>query len=280
LEQAILGCLEKQVALRYQDVGQLAEALLPFSPSGARERLARIQAVLGAVGTSSPSSAEHPSGDTLEPMPPSDGHPTLRWAEEMRTGTPQPWNAETGRSEPVRSRSWLLGFAAAIAGVLAVTIALLLRTSAGEPADEGIRGDLPSASADTGGGAGASSGGPKHGAPAPATASVQIAVSLEPSNARVELDGVFTDHNPIELPRADRIHALVVSAPGHVSERREVSAQADARLEIHLEREPPPKDHRKRSTARRPTPPRATAASAQPASEPVIQPKGPIADHL
>jgi len=92
--------------------------------------------------------------------------------------------------------------------------------------------------------------------PKPATAPeaiVQIRLRLTPADARVELDGVMTEANPLRLPRGDRTHKLVVSAPGHVSAEREIRALLDGEVVVELERKVTRRPARKRPAAK-PTP--------------------------
>ncbi|MGH6962435.1 MAG: hypothetical protein ACREE7_18295, partial [Dongiaceae bacterium] len=72
--------------------------------------------------------------------------------------------------------------------------------------------------------------------PVPAADRVAIRLSLTPPNARVELDGLVTTDNPLRLPRSDRVHELVVSAPGYVPAKREIRAILDGEIVVPLEK--------------------------------------------
>jgi serine/threonine-protein kinase len=52
LEAIILKCIEKSPADRFRNVGELAQALAPFGPPGAQERVERIKDVLRVSGMS------------------------------------------------------------------------------------------------------------------------------------------------------------------------------------------------------------------------------------
>ncbi len=73
----------------------------------------------------------------------------------------------------------------------------------------------------------------------PAAQIVKLTLDVGPPGAIVELNGVATSANPIELPKGDRTHKLVVSAKGYVSQTREVVALMDGSVRIHLEKDEP-----------------------------------------
>jgi len=50
IDQVVVRCLEKDAAQRFQNVGELATALAPFAPAGARLSVERIGRMLGASG--------------------------------------------------------------------------------------------------------------------------------------------------------------------------------------------------------------------------------------
>ena len=69
-----------------------------------------------------------------------------------------------------------------------------------------------------------------------ATAEVLVTLRLTPPDARVELDGVERKDNPLRLSRANRTHALVVSAAGHVSAAETVRADSSQTYVFALQR--------------------------------------------
>ncbi|MBW2528054.1 MAG: serine/threonine protein kinase [Deltaproteobacteria bacterium] len=314
LEEVIVCCLQKQVGSRYQDVGQLAEALAPFVPAGGAERVTRVRATLDAANASSPSLPEPsatstpsfsaPSFDRSATIPrsslasspsltdpssaevidaalPVDEPATLRAEHDSQSGTHRPLHAPSGATPSLPARGWLVGVAVVVAGTIAAAAYLLVAVVAAPSAvatqEEGSTLEVDTADS------GVQARQPTKGAqPLPATSSVQLHLTLEPPDARVEVDGVAVGSNPILLPRTDRIHALVVSAPGYVSERREFVARSDGQLQIELQREPPDAGASSSASAqpppsRRPSPP---APRPRPAGPPLVSPKGPIADHL
>jgi serine/threonine-protein kinase len=117
------------------------------------------------------------------------------------------------------------------------------------------------------------------GAPAPSppavpSASPPIAIHLavEPLEAIVRIDGVPTRDNPILLPRGDRRHTLVLSAPGYEPESREVDGADDARVSVTLHRSPSPAPETPTAVVEPPkpvrsAPPRPAANADRPPSE-------------
>jgi serine/threonine-protein kinase len=65
---------------------------------------------------------------------------------------------------------------------------------------------------------------------------VRVRLRLDPSDARVEVDGIPTSENPLRLPRSNRVYQIVVSAPRRLREVRDVRADRDAELAITLQR--------------------------------------------
>jgi serine/threonine-protein kinase len=102
LEAVILRCLEKDRTRRYESVGELARALLPFGPKRARNSVERISGVLRSAGLSASALALPASSAGATPA--------------ARTGTAASW----GKTAPPRQRArWL----AAGAGVVLVGLA-------------------------------------------------------------------------------------------------------------------------------------------------------------
>jgi serine/threonine-protein kinase len=69
-----------------------------------------------------------------------------------------------------------------------------------------------------------------------ASSVVKIHLKIEPAEARIEIDGLGTDRNPIELPRSAEEHRLVATAPGFRTGSKTFRAQVDgSTLELHLQ---------------------------------------------
>jgi eukaryotic-like serine/threonine-protein kinase len=106
LEQVILRCLEKDPARRFQNIGELAVALLDFGPKRARSSVERISRVMTASGLST-SSLELPPSSVAAPP-----------------GTVGSWGTTgTGATIPKKSNAGLLavlvGFLVVAGGVVA-----------------------------------------------------------------------------------------------------------------------------------------------------------------
>jgi len=75
LEAVVLKCLERDRVKRYQNVAELAVALLQFAPRGSRAQVERISAILRATGLATtgmslPPSRQPTNGDGVETFPP------------------------------------------------------------------------------------------------------------------------------------------------------------------------------------------------------------------
>ena len=75
LEAVVLKCLERDRSQRYQNVAELAVALLPFAPRSSRAQVERISAIirttgLATTGMSLPPSRQAPAGDGAGSIPP------------------------------------------------------------------------------------------------------------------------------------------------------------------------------------------------------------------
>jgi hypothetical protein len=85
-------------------------------------------------------------------------------------------------------------------------------------------------------------------APAPAVAKplppsvpkVHIALKIDPPDAKIELDGIGTTDNPLELPQSETTHTIVISAPGKQSVTRELRAMTSGEIAVALQAEVKP----------------------------------------
>lgn len=66
---------------------------------------------------------------------------------------------------------------------------------------------------------------------------VLIQMQLVPRNARVLIDGVPADSNPVRLQKSAKVHKFVVMASGHLTQTVSVSAAKATTLNIKLVKE-------------------------------------------
>src|SRR5262249_18694006 len=132
------------------------------------------------------------------------------------TSTPSAW-APGERSKPSR-KGFQFGLTAAVA-VLVVAI--------GVGASRLLGGGPP--------GAATPGGSPRRPAPPRGAApEVALRLTIEPSDAIVEIDGAAVKGSTVHLPKDDRVHKLVVRANGYATESRDLSAQADMSITLSL----------------------------------------------
>jgi serine/threonine protein kinase len=104
LDAAVLRCLEKDVAKRFQNVGELAEALAAFAPESGREFARRVTSVL--AGGSWP--------------PAQSGLSESGGGAKAQTGTS--WGKTSSEATKRRRRTWTIGVAVVAVGVGAVFV--------------------------------------------------------------------------------------------------------------------------------------------------------------
>ena len=150
LAQVVARCLQKNPADRYQNVGQLAQALIEFAPRRARMSLDRTLAALGSAGASFDDddgfrestlimAANTPRSSAVTPPPPGGSYPPLTtsagaWqgASSSRIAFVAPTTSRRLAAMPTvvsqakvdeqrRSKRWAVGI-----GVLAVAAFLML----------------------------------------------------------------------------------------------------------------------------------------------------------
>jgi len=98
----------------------------------------------------------------------------------------------------------------------------------------------------------------------PAPVTVQIELVLDPPGARVELNGIATEQNPLEVPRSTEPNELRVSAKGYATTTRLFRPTTDGNIRVTLKRRHPPRSRRKPPEKTRP-----------PSTKPTKQPKKP-----
>ncbi|MBW2529618.1 MAG: serine/threonine protein kinase [Deltaproteobacteria bacterium] len=271
LEAVVLCCLEKQLDHRYQDVGQLAEALLPFAAAGAEESVHRTRSILDEAGVSAPSLPRAPdsSASFVEAATIVDNARTRRWRKEETEATSRAWNTAAEPTPSRRTGLWLTAIVLLVAVGFGSWGAYHFGAGHAPPASSAAATVTETSS---------TTAPPPASASATSVASVRIKLVLEPSDATVWLDGARTPSNPITLPRSDRVYEIVVRAPGYLAERREVRALRDAELDIALSPDSPRKPPGKLPVA--PAKPGGAAGTAKPSATPLVHPKGPWSDNL
>lgn len=203
LEAIILKAMSVSPAERFESVRAFGAALLQFASSGARATWAPA---FGAPGTLVPHAPNPPVPTTLE-----------RGGTAVTAG-------KTGAGER-KSRAGFLGLGL-----------LLLVGGVGSLLAWRLGGDPPP-------NADASSGSASTGDTLPDSASqepIRIQVSVEPSTARIVLDGRVLGEGSIEaeLPRDDQEHALLFTADGFIS-KTVIFREPPPRMTATLDRVPP-----------------------------------------
>ncbi len=173
LADVIWTCLEKECDRRWQDLGQLARALVPFGSRSAAVRAARISAILEEAGVSSsstprlswgggdlPTVREAPMSkrpSLAPPLPPPPRLPTglgaSEPASELGEHTRSAWSPVTGRFRrpSQKARAVMLGVGLAALVATAFVAGRLLsedETAAAAPAVSSLAGGAPSAARD------------------------------------------------------------------------------------------------------------------------------------
>jgi eukaryotic-like serine/threonine-protein kinase len=122
LEAVMLRCVEKSPQARYDTVGDLAAALLPFAPSSARARVERMQRVSGRPVQLSAPPVEAAEVDV--------SYATAGTAPTQKT-TATPWSgASTAEPAPTRGKSGLwIGVGGTVLMVIAAGLYLGTRPS-------------------------------------------------------------------------------------------------------------------------------------------------------
>ena len=270
LEALVLRCLEKDAARRFQNIGQLAVALAAFAPPTSQNLLDRITALLGPAAMA----AEAPRPIAPPPPPANPDDQTVT-------------NATSSRSTPHLSASPHRLRAAAIGAaiLLLATGVIYFATAHREPGRTVVVATdtaeiTSSPRVDEALAASAEPAGP---------AEITIRFELHPEGAIVELDGIKTPGKSLRVPRDERAHALVISAPGYETETRSIEARADTLLSLSLRKQesPPGRVVAPAVTARAapPTPPHAATEVAPPSATVAAPPtakkiKGPVETDL
>jgi serine/threonine-protein kinase len=216
LENVILRCLQKDLLVRFQNIGQLVVALAPFAPADAAGLVDRIVSLVGREASTAPLPPFDSARATLSPNTPA---PMI---DPNDAATIAGWTPGD-RRKPARG-----GLVVALVGGV-----IVLAVGAGVGAQQLLGGRAPVV-------ASAPAAVPPPAATAsaaPLSAEITVKLEVEPRDAVVELDGAPVRDNPLRLPRGERVHKLVVHAPGYAAEARDLGAQEDAAIAIALHRE-------------------------------------------
>lgn len=227
----VLRAMAKTPEARYPTMAELGDALL--------ELLARLDPA-AAHAFASPSRSTPPGVSA-----------SLAVARSVATPAPVPAVAESAAAPATPApRRWPLFLAIGLALAAAAMAALVFLRPTRSPADPPtiVKGTpslpsgalLPPASPPPG------SADPTPAAP---RSTVRIELAIHPPDARVELNGVRTTENPLELARGESF-ALRISAEGHKTHEQELRAATSGVVEIRLERAAPApsRGREKRST--------------------------------
>jgi serine/threonine-protein kinase len=123
LEAVILKCLERDRTRRYQTVGELALALMPFAPKRAKTSVERIYGIMKAAGIPTGTVTFAPS-DASELMP--------QRTPGARTATAASWGRTDSRTGTGKAK---LGVAAVVLVVAGLGVAVIAKR--GSPAPDG-----------------------------------------------------------------------------------------------------------------------------------------------
>jgi serine/threonine-protein kinase len=228
LEAVIRKCLEKDRGKRYETVGELAVALLPFGSKRAKASVERIAGVMRGAGMSASALALPPSSDAVN-------------AQEGPSGTAASWG-RTG-SKAGGSRSAALWVGAAVAAAVGLGSFLYLGKS---PSTEGAAasagpGVTPSAAGDLGAAAAAAT------ESAPTVAPVESAKPSPDEQAVVERTQASTTApattstprrtGSSAVTRAPATRASAAAAPAKKNPNCDPNFYFDAQGHKHFKRE-------------------------------------------
>ncbi len=288
--QAVLDrCFQKDPSKRFQNVAELAIALLPFGPSRARVFAERASSILEASGQSSGitfrfSSAPPPS---LEPSVPTipGAPPTPRFASGTApilasyqnhpatihpSASSAPEAIDALARESRKTRRTVVAAMALFVGLLGLGASLVMRSSFGGGGGSASPGTTASPATS----ASAVTAAAPPPAPAPGIGAVTISLGAKPSEAKLYLDDTLLPSNPLKrtVMRDGQPHAVRAEAFGYVTRSVAITFDSDKEVVLALDRSttsaPPP------MVVRGGVAPRG-ASPASPANNPGINPPAP-----
>jgi serine/threonine-protein kinase len=241
LERVILRCLQKDLSLRFQNVGQLALALAPFADPS---RHALLDAILATTGRDA-ALAPLPPLPELEPDAPTivgteaallRSSAALAAAPVPDAGTAPGWTPGQATAPP--RRGLYLGAVLGSLAVAAVALAALVATlrSARPATASAATSPMSTSAAVVAPASTPSTPSASSVAGQPPAAEARVLVETDPPDAEVEIDGVVVPDRPLRLPRRDKAYRLVVRAAGYVSESRELTPQSEAAVRVVLKK--------------------------------------------
>jgi serine/threonine-protein kinase len=280
LEEVVSRCLQRDLARRYQNVGQLVLALAPFAPPSSQPIIARVIATVGREAADA--SALAPLIDreaTTIARPAGRPQPAISElpARISTPGTPMAaWTPDTRAPKPAGSLKVAAAAAIALGTLAAVLVVPRLSGPAAKSAPLAASALVTESAPVTASALVTASAT----AAASAPAEISVQVSIQPPGATLELDGAPLRETRFKLPRDGASHTLVARAPGYVEEARDVVANTDAAIAIALRRAPAGASHR---TTGAPPPALAPAPAPEPPQAPrpeAKKPKGPMETSL
>lgn len=295
LQAVIDRCLEKDPAMRFQNVAELAVALLPFAPSRARLYAQRASSILGTKSDSL-FPAPMQSGPSVSSLPvPRSNRPELNSqaiAQSSFLALPIPdvtappifgQRASRVFDDGGTSRGKLVG-AMIIAALLGAAVMLWVGTRSVEPTASRVDSPRATASAAWAETAGAPPAGASAGEELPLSRA--ILVESQPSGALVKVGGQALGVTPLSTLLPIGTQQLTISKQGYVTEQAFVQVDAAPqgakaiRTRVQLEEAPSesataPASRASRATAR-PSPRRAPARRTAPEAAREEEPRAAV----
>jgi serine/threonine-protein kinase len=209
LQEVLDRCLQKDRAKRFQNVAELAIALLPFAPSLARVFAERTSGILRASGQPAPialkmeSSMPPPSGSAgVVSVPTPAALPTISTHPRIGAATTDPEALGAIAREAQKTRRVVIAASVLVLALVGVTTLFILRRAAapvGAVSAQAVPGPL------------------LH----------QVSIESDPIGARVEWQGRLVGETPVDVQLPPGVHALHIAKDGYTPENLTVTVAAD-----------------------------------------------------